>query len=421
MVTPSSRCYGAPMIGLAGMLLAVAVTSEGRAQPTFTILVPTPGSLISGAADMTDDGTTIVGSMGNAAYRWQDGVGAYLSHPSVPSYAVGVSGDGSVICATSGSTTANAQVWRWTTGTGWQNLGNLGYSGIWTTGISRNGEIIVGTGRLPPGSYYMGFRWTPGGGMQSLGDLGGGYSRANGISPNGEYIVGYSWDSAGNTRATRWSAQGIENLGTLPGFDGSEANDVSDNGVSVGYGYAGSPSTGNYHAVRWIGTQEIQDLGTLGGLQARAHKVSTDGTVVLGKSWLSGGTQERAFMWTESLGMVNLHTYLAGQGVAMQSYALMSAHWISDDKTTILGQARWNGTGNSVAFVVRGLLLSQPCYANCDGSTAAPVLNVADFTCFLQRYAAGESYANCDQSTSAPVLNVADFTCFLQRYAAGCP
>jgi hypothetical protein len=62
-----------------------------------------------------------------------------------------------------------------------------------------------------------------------------------------------------------------------------------------------------------------------------------------------------------------------------------------------------------------------PCYANCDGSTAAPVLNVADFTCFLQRYANGDPYANCDGSATAPVLNVADFTCFLQRYANGCP
>ncbi len=61
------------------------------------------------------------------------------------------------------------------------------------------------------------------------------------------------------------------------------------------------------------------------------------------------------------------------------------------------------------------------CYANCDSSTAEPTLNVADFTCFLQRFAAGESYANCDLSTAAPTLNVADFTCFLQRFAAGCP
>jgi hypothetical protein len=61
------------------------------------------------------------------------------------------------------------------------------------------------------------------------------------------------------------------------------------------------------------------------------------------------------------------------------------------------------------------------CYANCDSSTTPPLLNVGDFTCFLQRFAAGESYANCDASTAAPVLNVGDFTCFLQRFAAGCP
>jgi hypothetical protein len=61
------------------------------------------------------------------------------------------------------------------------------------------------------------------------------------------------------------------------------------------------------------------------------------------------------------------------------------------------------------------------CYANCDGSTIAPTLNVNDFTCFLNRFAAGESYANCDSSTIAPVLNVNDFTCFLNQYAVGCP
>jgi hypothetical protein len=60
------------------------------------------------------------------------------------------------------------------------------------------------------------------------------------------------------------------------------------------------------------------------------------------------------------------------------------------------------------------------CYANCDGSSAAPLLNVNDFTCFLNRFAAGESYANCDGSSAAPILNINDFTCFLNRFAAGC-
>jgi hypothetical protein len=61
------------------------------------------------------------------------------------------------------------------------------------------------------------------------------------------------------------------------------------------------------------------------------------------------------------------------------------------------------------------------CYANCDESTDPPVLNVADFGCFLGRYAANDPYANCDGSTEPPVLNVADFGCFLSKYAAGCP
>jgi hypothetical protein len=61
------------------------------------------------------------------------------------------------------------------------------------------------------------------------------------------------------------------------------------------------------------------------------------------------------------------------------------------------------------------------CYPDCDGSQLPPTLNIADFTCFLQVFAAGYPYANCDQSTTPPVLNVGDFTCFLQRFAAGCP
>jgi hypothetical protein len=61
------------------------------------------------------------------------------------------------------------------------------------------------------------------------------------------------------------------------------------------------------------------------------------------------------------------------------------------------------------------------CYANCDGSTTVPVLNVNDFTCFLQKFAQNDPYANCDGSTTVPVLNVSDFTCFLQSFAQGCP
>jgi hypothetical protein len=75
----------------------------------------------------------------------------------------------------------------------------------------------------------------------------------------------------------------------------------------------------------------------------------------------------------------------------------------------------WNG---GVLYTLGG---APTCYPNCDASTQAPVLNVADFTCFLSRFAASDPYANCDLSTTPPTLNVADFTCFLQSFATGCP
>jgi hypothetical protein len=70
------------------------------------------------------------------------------------------------------------------------------------------------------------------------------------------------------------------------------------------------------------------------------------------------------------------------------------------------------------------------CYPNCDASTAAPLLNVEDFSCFINEFAAAQAlphqqqlahYANCDQSTTPPVLNVEDFSCFINRFVQGCP
>jgi len=57
------------------------------------------------------------------------------------------------------------------------------------------------------------------------------------------------------------------------------------------------------------------------------------------------------------------------------------------------------------------------CYANCDGNA---FLNANDFQCFLGNFAAATSYANCDGSTATPMLTANDFQCFVNAYAAGC-
>ena len=87
-----------------------------------------------------------------------------------------------------------------------------------------------------------------------------------------------------------------------------------------------------------------------------------------------------------------------------------------------IGQPDAGAAMSGGAYTVAGgfWVVSTVCYANCDNSTIAPVLNVLDFACFLNKFASGDPYANCDGSTTAPVLNTNDFICFLNKFTAGC-
>jgi hypothetical protein len=140
-----------------------------------------------------------------------------------------------------------------------------------------------------------------------------------------------------------------------------------------------------------------------------------------------------------SAGLVQLQVFSTGPVAAQYLYPTVDQYGpgVTNGESATIGVQGGPAGGannflqysfNTAGSVTNGLVLSivqqggpAVCYANCDNSTTVPVLNVQDFTCFLQRYAAGDSYANCDASTTPPTLNVQDFTCFLQRYAAGCP
>jgi hypothetical protein len=103
-------------------------------------------------------------------------------------------------------------------------------------------------------------------------------------------------------------------------------------------------------------------------------------------------------------------------GVQWSTTSALAVPGINGNSTNSAGGPLANNTVCSITAAATG----PTCYANCDGSTAVPFLNVGDFSCFLTKYAAGNAYANCDGSTSNPVLNVGDFSCFLTKYATGC-
>jgi hypothetical protein len=96
--------------------------------------------------------------------------------------------------------------------------------------------------------------------------------------------------------------------------------------------------------------------------------------------------------------------------------------WQSDVPIARIELLSSSNPGNTIVYdnLTISVNAGASCYANCDNSTTPPVLNVLDFSCFLNRFAAGDTWANCDQSTTPPVLNVLDFACFLNAFAAGC-
>jgi hypothetical protein len=68
------------------------------------------------------------------------------------------------------------------------------------------------------------------------------------------------------------------------------------------------------------------------------------------------------------------------------------------------------------------LIYTDSCYADCDTQTGVGVLDIFDFLCFGNRFAAAEPYAcDCDLTTGPGVCDIIDFLCFGNAFTAGCP
>ena len=108
---------------------------------------------------------------------------------------------------------------------------------------------------------------------------------------------------------------------------------------------------------------------------------------------------------------------LIRQGVPVGPWSIQTAV-ISGDGFAVVGVAQNTATGYFEAYRAR---FPSTCYANCDHSDVYPALNVNDFVCFINKFAAGDPYANCDGSTTPPILNANDFQRFLTAFSQGCP
>jgi probable HAF family extracellular repeat protein len=266
----------------------------------------TLGGNTSGAADVSNDGTMVVGaardSTGkNKAFVWQHSTGL-ISLGTLGGFESGASGvsEGGRIIGTALDSLGRSRAFVYINGV-MHDLDPFRFTDTYARDISPQGSIIVGSYK-DNNSYNKAFYYA-GAGLSDIGTLGGETNTANAISGGIDPItVGISQTSNFEFHAFKSRGNLRDDLGTLGGKF-SSATDISKNqNYIVGYS---NGTNHNDHAFIWTDSSGMQDLGTLGGSQSWAYSVSDNG-VTVGYSYTQNGL-ENAFIWTPNLGMKNLN------------------------------------------------------------------------------------------------------------------
>jgi hypothetical protein len=339
-------------------------------------------------AAVSGDGRVVVGTRGQwpsndaRAFRWSRDQGTTMIWPGIRSTAWDVSFDGTRIVG------AAPGLALYTEGHGTLHLD----AAVFRAWLSRDGRTILGNSTSAGKGRIYGWH-----------DQG-----RSGIE---EREIGDEWSLLAVSPDCDFSIRQVHNQwGTLIVRSG---NGCPQEPFRYLNGYPSALTAAPFTAVgsRPDGTVLAQVVGCSGPapevplritMPGHAYLVTPDARFVV--------TDDR--IWTTGGLAADTRTLLLQTGAHL-SPAPLGVHAISGDGRVIAG----TGAGYT-GWVAR---IRPPCYANCDASTHAPALSVADFNCFLDRYRAGDPRANCDGSTEPPTLTPADLQCFMTLYTRGCP
>jgi len=256
----------------------------------------------------------------------------------------------------------------------------------------------------------------------ALGDMPGGYVRTN-IGTNKVQLV---WTNAGpgvsgQTFSERFDATLVLELVAGPGAGQGRINQTMTFGSSAG-NLGGVKTFKVFNIIDPdVSSTALDDTCTVDTAGATStHARQTDGSTGDFVDYLCSSVGANGNFDAQT-GSTLRSTFLAGGGGNMTNSTSKSGdvglglEWSFD-----LAPGQSQTVSSTFAFNI-DLLATPACYPNCTGNTDVPLLTAADFTCFLNRFRAGDSYANCTGNTDAPLLTAADFTCFLNTFRSGCP
>jgi probable HAF family extracellular repeat protein len=334
------------------VLVLGTTTAAATAQtPGFHLVGLSPGATYGRVYSLSQDGSVAAGvnaSVPTVAYTWTAAGGRndFGLQSGAPHWttANGMNSDGSVVV---GSIALQpTQAYRRIGNGPLESLGVLsGHNNSYATAVSGDGETVVGYARLYGGNYgttlqvWSAFRWTAATGMQSLG-IG---REATAISRDGSTVT--------LDRGEVWRAStGVVSLPPLPAapYPETGAQGVNADGTVI-VGVSSFPGSSS-RAVRWTASG-VEDLGVLPGFsRSNAFAVDDSGDVIGGQVSFGGGPY-RAFVWTPSQGMSLLSEYLDLHGVSVPlDFHLEKVYAISGDGLTFAGEAR-SSSGVRQGFV----------------------------------------------------------------------
>lgn len=204
-------------------------------------------------------------------------------------------------------------------------------STYYTTSINNLGVAI--------GFYYFGesyaipFQWTQAGGLQPLDlEVLGGFAAK--ILDDGR-MVGFK-----NGHAWLWTTPGPgTDLGNLPGFESTWAQDINQNGQVVGFGMTHSNPNGfPTHAFSWTPNGGLKDLGAE-GRNSRAFGINNQGYIVGWSDFQGDYLFTRGALWTPGGELLNLDALVIKKPVD----AKIGDAYDINQKGVIVGQGNNNG------------------------------------------------------------------------------
>ncbi|MFN7020736.1 MAG: GC-type dockerin domain-anchored protein [Phycisphaerales bacterium] len=430
------------MIRLLGLLALVACPPTTGAQVSFHPLGDLPGGTSnSRARAVSPDGTVVAGvsESGSGLEACSAPLGGpLLGLGDLPgglfgSDAFGISSSGGVIVGR-GTTSASDtlfEAFRWNAGSGTMSpLGFLtnGYSST-AYAVSADGLVVVGdcltafVGAPPPLPAVRAFRWTAADGMVDLGTLPGfaqgpgSTVTARGVSNAGDVVVGYASDAAFQNHPFRWTAQGgMVDLGggTVTG----QAWGCSPDGSVV----VGRTTGATLEPFVWTQADGLRLLGLLPG---HVSGVAFDATNNVGERLCglhSAGTgSNTAVIWDRNLvtggdpstGWRQVISVLWDGGVDMTGWILTRANAMSDDGRVIVGEG-FDPGGLPQGWAAVIPLAPRPCPADFNGSGGLSVQDIFDF---LTAYFGDDPRADVNGSGGVSVQDILDY---LDLYFTGC-